>query len=67
MDHAHAYEDVSLPIEQQGVTEEERSTSAVDHGAAIVCNGGELVIGKNPVIAANARDAQRAAVFGGFG
>lgn len=58
MDHAHAYEDVSLPIEQQGVTEggtiRIEQGCWIGHGAAIVCNGGELVIGKNSVIAANA-------------
>ena len=58
MDHAHAYEDVSLPIEQQGVTE--GGTICIEEGcwigqgAAIVCNSGELVVGKNSVIAANA-------------
>lgn len=58
MDHAHAYENVSLPIEQQGVTEggtiRIEEGCWVGQGAAIVCNAGELVIGKNSVIAANA-------------
>jgi acetyltransferase-like isoleucine patch superfamily enzyme len=58
MDHAHAYEDVSLPIEQQGVTEggtiRVEEGCWIGQGAAIVCNGGELVIGRNSVIAANA-------------
>jgi acetyltransferase-like isoleucine patch superfamily enzyme len=63
MDHAHAYEDVSLPIEQQGVTEggtiRIEQGCWIGHGAAIVCNGGELVIGKNSVIAANALVTRR--------
>ena len=58
MDHAHAYENVSLPIKQQGITDggtiRIEEGCWIGQGAAIVCNAGELVIGKNSVIAANA-------------
>jgi acetyltransferase-like isoleucine patch superfamily enzyme len=57
MDHNHAFENVSIPIFQQGVTqggtiriEEECS---IGFGAAIVCNQGELVIGRNSVLGVN--------------
>ncbi len=57
MDHNHAFEDVNLPITQQGVTE--GGTIRIEEGcwigfgAAIVCGQGELVIGRNSVIGAN--------------
>jgi acetyltransferase-like isoleucine patch superfamily enzyme len=58
MDHNHGYEDVSLPIRDQGDTSGGRIRIEqgcwVGHGAAIVCNGGELVLGRNCVVAANA-------------
>lgn len=57
-DHHHAYEDISLPISQQGVTAGGRIRIErgcwVGQGAAIVCNEGELVIGRNSVIGSNA-------------
>jgi acetyltransferase-like isoleucine patch superfamily enzyme len=57
-DHHHAYEDVTLPISQQGVTPGGRIRigrgSWIGQGAAIVCNEGELVIGANCVIGSNA-------------
>ena len=57
-DHNHAYEDISLPIRSQGVTEggEIRIERGcwIGQGAAIVCNSGQLVIGRNSVIGANA-------------
>jgi len=57
-DHHHAYEDVSLPISQQGVTPGGRIRIErgcwIGQGAAIVCNEGELVIGRNCVIGSNA-------------
>ena len=57
-DHNHAYEDISQPIRSQGVTKGgqiriERGCW-IGQGAAIVCNEGLLVIGRNSVIGANA-------------
>lgn len=57
-DHNHAYEDINLPIRDQGVTAGgqiriERGCW-IGQGAAIVCNEGEVVIGRNSVIGANA-------------
>lgn len=58
MDHNHAYEDVELPIQVQGPTPGGKIRIEdgcwIGHGAAIVCNQDELVIGCNSVIAANA-------------
>lgn len=58
MDHNHAYEDRDLSIRAQGVTEGgtiriERGCW-IGHGAAVICNQGEVTIGRNSVIAANA-------------
>jgi|SRR5262245_10021961 len=57
MDHSHAYEDVTKPIDHQGVTEGGRirigQGTWVGQGAAVVCTKGELTIGRNCVIAAN--------------
>jgi acetyltransferase-like isoleucine patch superfamily enzyme len=56
-DHAHAYEDISLPIRLQGVTPGGRIRIEqgcwVGHGAVVVCSQGQLVIGRNCVIGAN--------------
>jgi carbonic anhydrase/acetyltransferase-like protein (isoleucine patch superfamily) len=58
MDHNHAFENVTRPIRDQGITEGGRIRIEqgcwIGHGAAIVCNQGELVIGHNSVVAANA-------------
>jgi acetyltransferase-like isoleucine patch superfamily enzyme len=58
VDHLHAYEDVSRPIREQGVTEGGRIRIGqgcwIGHGAAIVCDRGELELGRNCVVAANA-------------
>jgi acetyltransferase-like isoleucine patch superfamily enzyme len=58
MDHSHAYENTALPIKEQGVTEGGRIRIGqgcwIGHGAAIVCTQGELVLGRNCVVAANA-------------
>jgi acetyltransferase-like isoleucine patch superfamily enzyme len=58
MDHNHAYEDISKPIQAQGSTQggtiRIEQGCWVGHGAAIVCGQGNLVIGRNSVIAANA-------------
>ena len=57
MDHAHAYEDVTLPICDQGITAGGRIRIGqgcwIGHGAAIVCTQGELSLGRNCVVAAN--------------
>jgi acetyltransferase-like isoleucine patch superfamily enzyme len=57
-DHNHAYEDISRSIRDQGVTAGGRIRiergSWIGQGAAIVCNEGEVVIGRNSVIGANA-------------
>ncbi len=57
-DHGHAYDDVTLPIRQQGIVEGGRirigQGSWIGQGAAIVCTEGELVLGRNCVVAANA-------------
>jgi acetyltransferase-like isoleucine patch superfamily enzyme len=58
MDHNHAFEDVNVPIKDQGITP--GGTIRIEEGcwigfgAAIVCGKGELVIGRNSVIGANA-------------
>ena len=57
-DHHHAYENIEIPIRDQGVTPGGRIRIEqgcwIGQGAAIVCNSGELVIGRNSVIASNA-------------
>ncbi len=57
MDHNHAFSDINAPIAAQGITEggtiRVEEGSWLGYGAAIVCSKGELVIGKNSVIAAN--------------
>lgn len=58
MDHNHAYENIALPIKAQGLTVggtiRIEQGCWIGHGAAIVCGQGELVIGRNSVVAANA-------------
>ena len=57
MDHNHAFEDVSIPIALQGTTN--GGTIRIEEGcwigfgAAIICNEGELVIGRNSVVGVN--------------
>lgn len=57
MDHSHAYEDVTLPVAAQGVTEGGKITIGqgcwIGHHAAIICDKGELRLGRNCVVAAN--------------
>lgn len=57
-DHLHAYEDVRLPIREQGSTPGGKIRIEqgcwIGHCAAIVCSHDELVIGRNSVVAANA-------------
>jgi len=58
MDHNHAYEDTGLPIQAQGLTPggtiRIEQGCWIGHGAAIVCSQGELILGRNSVVAANA-------------
>jgi acetyltransferase-like isoleucine patch superfamily enzyme len=57
MDHNHAYENIDLPIVEQGITEGGKirigEGSWIGHGAAIVCSRGDLNIGRHCVISAN--------------
>jgi acetyltransferase-like isoleucine patch superfamily enzyme len=57
VDHNHAYEDISIPVVKQDITEGGRirigQGSWIGRGAAIICPKGELVIGRNCVIAVN--------------
>jgi acetyltransferase-like isoleucine patch superfamily enzyme len=56
-DHGHAFTDPTLPIRDQGVAEGGRIRigrgSWIGQGAAIICDAGELSLGRNCVIAAN--------------
>jgi acetyltransferase-like isoleucine patch superfamily enzyme len=58
MDHNHAFEDVNAPIKDQGITAggiiRIEEGCRLGFGAAIICGKGELVIGRNSVIGANA-------------
>jgi acetyltransferase-like isoleucine patch superfamily enzyme len=58
MDHNHAYEDVTRPVKDQSITTGGRIRIEqgcwIGRGAAVVCNQGELVLGRNSVVAANA-------------
>jgi len=58
MDHNHAYEDVNTPIKYQGVTPGGRiricEGCRIGHGAAVLCDKGELVLGRNCVVAPGA-------------
>jgi acetyltransferase-like isoleucine patch superfamily enzyme len=57
MDHNHSFEDVTIPILSQGITS--GGTIRIEEGcwigfgAAIICNVGELIIGRNSVVGAN--------------
>ena len=57
-DHAHAYQDVSRPISLQGATPGGRiriqEGCRIGRGAAILCEKGELVLGRNCVVAPGA-------------
>ena len=57
MDHSHEFRDPELSIMAQGLTEGGRilveRNCWLGYGAAIVCNRGELVIGRNSVVGAN--------------
>lgn len=57
-DHGHAFESVAVPIRDQGVTAGGRvrigEGTWIGQGAVIICDSGELTIGRNCVVAANA-------------
>jgi acetyltransferase-like isoleucine patch superfamily enzyme len=57
-DQNHAYEDITAPVREQGATEGGRirigQGSWIGQGAAVVCSKGELVLGRNCVVGANA-------------
>jgi len=57
MDHNHAFEDVTIAIGWQGITQggtiRIEEGCLLGYGVAVVCSKGELVIGKNSVIGAN--------------
>lgn len=57
VDHNHAYEDITIPVVKQDITEGGRirigQGSWIGRGAAIICPKGELTIGRNCVIAVN--------------
>jgi acetyltransferase-like isoleucine patch superfamily enzyme len=57
MDHNHAYEDITVPIRDQGVTEGGTirigQGTWIGHGASIICTRGELTIGRNCIVGAN--------------
>jgi acetyltransferase-like isoleucine patch superfamily enzyme len=57
VDHNHAYEDITVPVVQQGITEGGRirigQGSWIGRGAAIICPRGEVTIGRNCVVAVN--------------
>src|SRR6185312_3425891 len=57
MDHNHAYQDPHRPIQTQGLTPggtiRIEDGCWIGHGAAIICNQGELVLGRNCVVGAN--------------
>lgn len=56
-DHNHQYEDITLPVIDQGITAGGTirigEGSWIGRGSAILCSRGELTIGRNCVIAAN--------------
>ena len=58
VDQNHAYEDITIPIADQGFTKggtiQIGQGSYIGHGAAIICSRGELVLGRNCVVAAHA-------------
>lgn len=57
VDHNHAYEDITIPIVDQGITGNGKirigQGSWIGRGAAIICPRGELTIGRNCVVAVN--------------
>lgn len=57
LDHNHEYENLTVPIVNRGITGGGRirigQGSWIGHGAAIICPKGELIIGRNCVVAVN--------------
>ena len=57
-DHGHEFGDVARPIKSQGVAPGGRirigQGSWIGQAAAIICDSGELILGRNCVVAANA-------------
>jgi acetyltransferase-like isoleucine patch superfamily enzyme len=57
-DHLHCHDDIHVPIRDQGVTDGGRIRIEegcwIGNGASIVCNHGDLIIGRNCVIGTNA-------------
>lgn len=57
MDHNHAFEDVNVPIVEQGNTEGGtiviEEGCSIGYGTTIVCSRGELIVGKGSVIGPN--------------
>jgi acetyltransferase-like isoleucine patch superfamily enzyme len=58
VDQNHAYEDIATPIRDQGLTEGGTirigQGSFIAHGAAIIASRGNVVLGRNCVVAAHA-------------
>ena len=58
MDHNHEFSNVDIPIHTQGVTDGGRITIErgcwLGQGAVIVCSRGELILGRNSIVGANA-------------
>jgi acetyltransferase-like isoleucine patch superfamily enzyme len=56
-DHHHTHESIDLPIRDQGITPGGQIRIEqgcwIGQGAAILCNEGEIVIGRNSVVGAN--------------
>lgn len=56
-DHNHGYEDITMPIAEQPITEGGRirigEGSWIGNGAVIMCAKGELIIGRHCVVGAN--------------
>jgi acetyltransferase-like isoleucine patch superfamily enzyme len=57
MDHNHEFSNIEVPIREQGITEGGRiiieKNCWFGFGAVVLCNSGELRIGRNSVIGAN--------------
>lgn len=58
MDHNHEYSDISMPISEQGVTAGGTiavgKNSWLGYGSVIFCSQGELILGQNCIVGANA-------------
>lgn len=58
MDHNHEFANIEVPIREQGVTEGGRIVIEKNcwfgFGAVVLCGSGELTIGRNSVVGANA-------------